>query len=112
MRNISHSPFLAVAIFAGCIGNAVAQNVLPEMNANTVLFEGQEITSADCKFALRMQEDGNLVLYGGTKRGPFQEAVWSSRTFGRSFAAMQEDGNFVVYDFRTLQPRFATNTFD
>lgn len=53
------------------------------------------LTSADGRFVLIMQGDGNLVLYrqGGAAR-------WASATDGRPFGRldMQTDGNFVLYD--------------
>ncbi len=59
------------------------------------LARGQSRTSCDGRFALVMQDDGNLVLYQ-TGVG----ALWHTATHGTgaSWAVMQDDGNFVVYD--------------
>ena len=64
------------------------------MTAGMILTEGQTITSADHRFVLVYQGDGNLVLYqnDGT-------ALWSSGTAGTDAGEvdMQGDGNFVIY---------------
>jgi surface antigen len=55
---------------------------------------GQYILSNNAQYALVMQTDGNLVLYG-----PGVKPLWASNTSGQgaAFAAMQTDGNFVLY---------------
>ncbi len=55
---------------------------------------GQRRVSADGRFDLIMQGDGNLVLYA-----PGGRALWASRTVGNpgAWAIMQSDGNLVVY---------------
>ena len=64
------------------------------------------LTSADGRFVLIMQGDGNLVMYrqGGAAR-------WASATDGRRFGRldMQTDGNFVLYDPAGV-PLWATGT--
>ena len=55
---------------------------------------GEQLLSENKKYALVMQEDGNLVLY------PIgSNAVWASGTNGHKvdWAVLQEDGNFVIY---------------
>lgn len=51
------------------------------------------ITSTDGRYDLKMQPDGNLVLYQGAT------ALWSTNTFNNpgAFVSMQNDGNLVVY---------------
>jgi nucleoid-associated protein YgaU len=88
------------------------------------LTRGESMTSPNGRFELKMQEDGNVVLYDGTKPtwatntqrddaerlvmqddGNFvvytgkDKAVWSSRTSGNKGASLklQDDGNLVVY---------------
>ncbi len=58
------------------------------------LYPGQSISTADRRFHLILQGDGNLVLYSPT------HALWATGTDGRSaaFLAMQSDGNLVLYD--------------
>lgn len=65
------------------------------LNAGQKLHEGQYIRSNDKRFALLMQPDGNLVLYG-----PGYYVLWHARTSGHSgaYLAVQGDGNVVVYD--------------
>ncbi|MGM1062736.1 S8 family serine peptidase, partial [Saccharothrix sp. Mg75] len=55
---------------------------------------GQSRTSADGRFTLVMQGDGNLVLY--TAAG---QALWHTNTHGTgaTHAVLQGDGNLVVY---------------
>ena len=57
------------------------------------LLPGQSKPSCDGRFALTMQEDGNLVLY--LQGWP----IWNTGTSGRggAWVAMQGDGNFVLY---------------
>jgi hypothetical protein len=71
----------------------------------SVLYPDQGIRSADGRFALIYQGDGNLVLYDVGGR-----PIWASHTDGTSagVAAMQTDGNFVVYDAQGV-PRWASN---
>ncbi len=58
------------------------------------MYPGQTVDTADRKFHLIMQPDGNLVLYSPTK------ALWATGTDGKnvSFLALQPDGNLVLYD--------------
>jgi len=58
------------------------------------LLRGQWLETADRRYKMVLQDDGNLVLYSPTR------AVWSTRTDGTSAAylAMQTDGNLVLYD--------------
>jgi len=64
------------------------------MNPGDFLLPGQSRQSADGRFRLVYQVDGNLVLYQGSN------PLWASATYGTTpgFVAMQADGNFVVYD--------------
>lgn len=59
------------------------------------LYQNQYLRSGDGRYSLRMQPDGNLVVYG-----PGNHALWNSRTFGNpgSWFAVQPDGNLVVYN--------------
>jgi hypothetical protein len=56
------------------------------------LGNNETLTSADGRFRLVMQADGNLVLY------QYGQALWASGTNGARSARMQADGNFVLYD--------------
>ncbi len=93
------------------------------MKAGDSLDRGNSLTSPNGRFALRMQPDGNLVLYDGDKptwatntqrdggeRLDMQsdgnmvvyagkKALWSSKTLGNKGASLklQDDGNLVIY---------------
>lgn len=58
------------------------------------LYPGQSIDTADRRYRLLLQGDGNLVLYSPNR------ATWATGTDGKqaSFLAMQLDGNLVLYD--------------
>lgn len=57
----------------------------------------EKLLSTDGRFELRMQNDGNLVLYSRLST-PYH-ALWNARTDGSGAdrAVMQGDGNLVVY---------------
>lgn len=59
------------------------------------LSRGQEMLSNNKSFVLKMQTDGNLVIYRRDNNG----AIWASGTNGRGGyrATMQGDGNLVIY---------------
>lgn len=101
------------------------------------LERNQAWTSGNGRAILRLQEDGNLVLYkdgrpvwqapnswGRGNTAVFQEdgnfvvydqrgePVWASDTYRRgSYLAVQDDGNLVIYN-AARQPIWATNTGD
>ncbi len=54
----------------------------------------QYLKSADKRYALLLQSDGNLVLYG-----PGYHVIWDSQTAGKGATrlVMQGDGNLVLY---------------
>lgn len=106
------------------------------LNPGDQLTQGQLIRSADGRFIVVMQGDGNLVLYyynvplwssvtccnSAINRAIMQgdgnlvlydtgnAAHWSSNTHGYngSYAVIQDDGNFVIYQGST--PRWSSNT--
>ncbi|WP_174275574.1 hypothetical protein [uncultured Sphingomonas sp.] len=65
----------------------------PALDHGQVLHRGETILSADARFKLTMQFDGDLVLYDQNST-----AIWYTGTTTGNLAAMQTDGNFVVYD--------------
>jgi hypothetical protein len=69
------------------------------------MFPGQSIETADRRYKLILQRDGNLVFYSPTK------PLWATGTDGKSilFLAMQSDGNLVLYD-KTAKPVWYTGT--
>src|SRR5215208_92052 len=60
------------------------------------LLAGESLTSAEGRYELAYQTDGNLVLYDGATG----VALWWTGTVGEvpGEAVMQGDGNFVVYN--------------
>lgn len=59
------------------------------------IFPGQSLVTADKKYRMDLQSDGNLVIYSPNR------AIWANyTTIGKSVAylAMQSDGNLVIYD--------------
>jgi LysM repeat protein len=68
--------------------------VADTLEAGANLAVGQELSSANGKHRLAMQQDGNLVLY--SEGAP----VWATDTAGRGAvrADMQADGNLVLAD--------------
>lgn len=75
------------------------------LRRDQALTTGQNLTSRNGFVDLRLQNDGNLVLYSGSR------ALWASNTYGRSsyLATVQPDGNFVLYD-RNDVPSWASGT--
>ena len=71
------------------------------------LFVNQSLTSADNRFRLTMQNDGNLVIY----RTSDNRALWATGTQQSDVqrAVMQTDGNFVLYHVNNA-PAWASNT--
>jgi hypothetical protein len=70
---------------------------------------GSYLRSANDRYRLVIQGDGNLVMYDNSSNA----AIWSSGTGGRREipfkAVMQNDGNFVIYNSLN-QPIWATGT--
>lgn len=58
------------------------------------LYPGQSIDTADRRYRMVLQTDGNLVLYSPSR------AIWATGTDGKqaAFLALQPDGNLVLYD--------------
>jgi hypothetical protein len=69
------------------------------------MYPGQSIDTADGKYHLMLQRDGNLVLYSPTR------AVWATGTDGRAaaFLILQPDGNMVIYD-KSARPLWSSGT--
>lgn len=70
-----------------------------------LMYPGQTINTADRRFKLMLQSDGNLVLYSPNR------ATWATGTDGKavSYLAMQADGNLVLYD-KNNRPLWYSNT--
>ena len=67
------------------------------LSPNQSLLRGQSLISANGRYRLDMQEDGNLVLYRTQDGHP----LWASGTNGHAVSRciMQSDGNLVIYGF-------------
>ena len=78
---------------------------LPSGVTSARMYPGQSIDTADRKYHLLLQGDGNLVLYSPTR------AIWASGTDGKqiAFLAQQIDGNLVLYD-KSGRPVWYTGT--
>ena len=65
-----------------------------KLNSGESLRRGDSLTSANGRYKLLMQKDGNLVLYG-----PGNRPTWATNTAGRPVerCTMQRDGNLVLY---------------
>lgn len=70
------------------------------------LWKNQAWTSGNGRAILRLQEDGNLVLYKDGHAAWQAPNTWSHG----NKAVFQEDGNFVVYNSAD-QPVWASNTW-
>jgi len=79
-----------------------------------MLTEESFLISPNDYFFLKMQKDGNLVVYRSHEFIP-KNALWSSNTYNKSQgpyqARMQNDGNFVAYD-RYNKPLWASDTYN
>ncbi|MFM0288363.1 hypothetical protein [Paraburkholderia megapolitana] len=77
-----------------------------QLAAGTTLKAGQDIRSANGQYELKMQQDGNLVLYDLANH----KALWSSGTAGSGAqsAVMQKDGNLVI--LKGTQPVWVSKT--
>jgi hypothetical protein len=96
-------PFLAMAPASAADGIVPGGTIL---GADTARF------SANNRFGLWMQGDGNLVLYAyGSSGSGAATPVWASGTQGTdNRAVMQGDGNLVVYS-RYGQPLWDSHTW-
>lgn len=77
------------------------------LRPSTSLLAGQALLSANLRYRLALQGDGNLVLYDEVEKKP----LWANNTPGISpkEMAMQGDGNVVLYD-SDGKPRWSTGT--
>ena len=69
---------------------------------------GEQLTSPDGDLELKMQSDGNFVLYWTPGKN---KVLWASNTAGKpgAYVCMQVDGNLVVYNTGG-KPLWASNT--
>eukprot|EP01083_Nonionella_stella_P036360 99214_1 len=76
------------------------------MELGCALGPDQEMMSPNGFYRLKMQGDGNLVLYDGSN-----SSIWASGTYGQQNChfRMQSDGNMVVYA-NHIYPVWSSNT--
>lgn len=79
------------------------------------LYADDERRSADGRWLLLLQSDGNLVVED--EWNPADPPIWATGTSGYSGAraVMQPDGNFVIFDYSTGEnrgPVYSTGTHD
>jgi hypothetical protein len=101
--------YLGVGGRSGSSGSTGGGGGGDQLTPGQTLYGGQSRRSADDRFELAFQGDGNLVLY----RRSDGAALWASHTQARDGeAVMQGDGNLVIYD-STGVPRWhsATHNF-
>ncbi|MFJ4771340.1 hypothetical protein ACIP88_19890 [Streptomyces uncialis] len=124
----------AQAAAPGAAARPTSDNII---RPRATICKNQAWTSGNGRAVLRLQQDGNFVLYKDGRaawqapntwsRGNcavFQEdgnfvvydsegkAVWAAGTWNKgAYLAVQDDGNVVVYD-RNNRPVWATNTGD
>ena len=69
------------------------------LTAGQGLAPGQALGTPLGRYQLVMQDDGNLVLYGGCGGGICSGALWALGTYGQpgNHLEMQTDGNLVLY---------------
>jgi hypothetical protein len=90
---------------------AAPPNMSDTLQPNEVLNPNQALFSANKRWELIYQSDGNLVLYDvSIPSAP--KATWNSRTYGASagHSVMQSDGNFVVYNAEN-RPVWESHTY-
>jgi hypothetical protein len=105
-----------IGVFQGAMDDAAVSlmhaNQVPETTSSSVLARGETMIAGDVKrsdngvYELRMQTDGNLVLY---RQGT---PVWSPNTWGNpgAYTVMQADGNLVIYS-KSGTPLWNSNTY-
>lgn len=90
----------------GYINNPNLLSSVTKTMQSARMFQGQYMETADRRYQLLLQPDGNLVLYSQSK------PVWSTMTIGNNPAKhlrLQEDGNLVLYN-KNNQPLWSSHT--
>ena len=90
------------------------------LKAGEALNKDEMLVSANNRFHLIMQGDGNVVLYDKKpsekdfwktgKRGGGTQVIWTARTHGDCRIMMQGDGNLVVTDLSWKKAVWASGT--
>jgi lipoprotein-anchoring transpeptidase ErfK/SrfK len=94
MRRVLVLLTAAIALSAASVGFAPAASatVPSSISAGHVLWAGSSLRSANGRYVLAMQTDGNLVVYSGST------AIWTTHTIGSGgHLAILSNGNIAVY---------------
>src|SRR5258705_11864123 len=85
----------ATAIYGGAAASAPAPATTDTLPSGSRLLPGQSLTSANRRFRLVYERDGNVVLYDDVER----TMPWSSSTAGLTTGqgGMETHGHFVVF---------------
>ncbi|MFI4912143.1 MAG: hypothetical protein ACIAQZ_10805 [Sedimentisphaeraceae bacterium JB056] len=90
--------------YMGTVGSG--EKVWASDDDKIVLFDGEYLednyyeTSTKSKSFVKMQDDGNLVVYEGSSPYDIQGVIWNSDSAGTTddyYLKMQDDGNLVIY---------------
>ena len=73
------------------------------------LYQNYAWTSGNGSTILRLQEDGNLVVYEDCKPAWQAQGAWPNGYRAIMRAIMQDDGNFVLYN-KDSKPIWTSNT--
>jgi WD40 repeat protein len=89
-------------------GNFVIYNS-PDFKSEHSIWDTKTYGKGHKHYHLRVQEDGNMVVYDG-----HNQPIWSSDTYNKGTApyilVMQDDGNLVLYDSHS-SPVWASGTW-
>jgi len=107
--NIAGYPATGTAVWQTGTGgqNALTNLSTDHLSASGQIHPNQFIRSADGRYFLMAQTDGNIVLYG-----PGYHVLWTTGTGGHpggAYITVQTDGNVVVYS-ATSAPLWWTGT--
>ncbi len=99
-RKISASVAVAATLAVGAAmispsgASAASPNLGTTLHAGSTMAPGQYLQSADGRYQLIMQGDGNLVIHNSAGAVLFQSETYNNPG---AWAVLQTDGNFVVY---------------
>ena len=83
------------------------------LKTDEALHTGSCLKANGQSYYLKLQEDGNLVIYSSSHHDP-SNAIWSTGTHGKGqgphVLRMQADGNLVLYDAHG-KPTWASDTY-
>ncbi len=106
------TPTAILALILSMLGiQNVVSRIRSVLECEQMLQQDESIWSANGKFELRLQSDGNLVLYESIE-GQERRVIWATNTErqgrGPYLLKMQSDGNLVLSDSQSRV--WASNT--